>query len=55
MRKSEQYQAAALAVLDHELISPLAKVEIIATLMSDRNMALYTEEPKVVYEEAATK
>ena len=53
MKKSEQYQAAALAVLDYDLIAPVAKVEIIATLMDARNMATWAEEPETVNEEAA--
>jgi hypothetical protein len=45
MKKSEQYQTACLAVLDHELIAPKAKLEILETLMADRRLALYAEEP----------
>lgn len=44
MRKSEQYTAAALAVMDHELIQPTIKLEIIDTLMQDRRLALHGEE-----------
>lgn len=44
MKKSEQYQAACLAVLDHELIAPKAKLEILETLMADRRLALHGEE-----------
>ena len=57
MRKSEQYKAAMLAVLDHELIQPAPKLEILETLMADRRLALFAEEPKVSNEdkEAATE
>lgn len=44
MKKSEQYKAAALAVMDHELIQPAIKLEIIDTLMQDRRLALHGEE-----------
>ena len=44
MRKSEQYKAAMLAVMDHELIVPAQKLEILETLMADRRMALHSEE-----------
>ncbi len=43
MKKSEQYQTACLAVLDHELIAPKAKLEILETLMADRRLALFAE------------
>lgn len=55
MRKSEQYKAAMLAVMEHELIAPNAKLEVLETLMADRRLALFAEEPKTVNEEAATK
>lgn len=55
MRKSEQYKAAMLAVMEHELIAPSAKLEILETLMADRRLALYAEEPETVNEEAANK
>lgn len=44
MKKSEQYQTACLAILDHELIAPAKKLEILETLLLDRRMALHTEE-----------
>lgn len=44
MKKSEQYKAAALAVMDNELIQPAIKLEIIDTLMQDRRLALHGEE-----------
>lgn len=53
MKKSEQYKAAALAVMDHELIQPAIKLEIIDTLMQDRRLALHGEEREV--KEAATE
>lgn len=44
MKKSEQYKTAALAVMDHELIQPAIKLEIIDTLMQDRRLAIHAEE-----------
>ena len=44
MRKSEQYKAAMLAVMEHELIVPAQKLEILETLMADRRLALHGEE-----------
>ena len=44
MRKSEQYKAARLAVREHELIVPAQKLEILETLMTDRRLALHSEE-----------
>ena len=44
MKKSEQYKAAMLAVMDYELIQPALKLEILETLMADRRLALHSEE-----------
>ena len=55
MKKSEQYKAAMLAVVEDALIAPSDKLEILETLMADRRLALYNEEPKDANEEAATE
>ena len=55
MRKSEQYKAAMLAVMEDVLIAPSDKLEIIETLMTDRRLAIYNEEPEDGNKEAATE
>lgn len=43
MKKSEQYQAAMKAVLCHGVLLLDEKIEILETLINDKNIALYAE------------
>lgn len=56
MKKSEQYRMAIHALLGYDVEATLdERLEAVETLMQDRRVALFSEEPVVVYEEAATK
>ena len=43
MKKSERYQVAMIAVLSNNAIMPTDKLEIIETLMADKNVAEWSE------------
>ncbi len=44
MKKSEQYEMAMVSVVDDERIPTRTKLEILETLMSERNIARMIEE-----------
>lgn len=56
MKKSEQYRMAIHALLGYDVEATLdERLEAVETLMQDRRMALYSEEPMVINVEAATE
>lgn len=44
MKKSEQYTRAMMSVIDDGRITPVSRLEILETLMSERNIARMIEE-----------
>lgn len=46
MKKSEQYTIAMRAVIDDRTIVTADKIEILATLMTDKSLAEYAEEAR---------
>jgi hypothetical protein len=44
MKKSEHFEIAMKAIIDNRAITVSDKIEVLATLMSERNIALMIEE-----------